>query len=111
MAKHFGTRKQGIGGGCFQTDLAVAIGIHAIVNNICWQHLHHADFSGPGTFGSCRAEFAPFVQFQRCKNLRTEQLGAAAIMRQGHQRVQRVEIALIAAVVRFKGPERQKNSA
>ena len=51
------------------------------------------------------------VEFERREDLRPEQLGPAAIVRQGHQRVQRVEVALKGTVIGLERPEGQKHTA
>jgi len=91
--------------------MPVAVAIRAVFEDVAGQHLHHADLARPGTGGARRVEIAAAEQFHRRQHLRSEQAGPAAIMRQRHQRVAGVVIALEAAVIRLEGPERQQDAA
>ena len=51
------------------------------------------------------------VEVERRQHLRLEDAGAAAIVAQRHQRVQRVEIALEAAEIGLERPERGEHAA
>ena len=90
--------------------MAVAISVHAILDNVAGQHLDHADFTRPGTGGFRWREVSLRVKLKCRKDLGAEQFRAAAVVRQSHQRIQRIKVTLIAAEVGFKGPECQQNS-
>ena len=91
--------------------MPISVTIDTIVDNILRQHLHHANLSRPSPCRFGRAKVAMLVEFERRKNLRTEKLWPAAVMAECHQRIERVEIPLIRAVIRFKRPKRQQNTA
>jgi hypothetical protein len=67
------------------------------------------DLARPGAGGGRRIEHAAPVQLDRGEDLRAEQLRAAAVMRQRHQRIGGVEIPLEAAVIGLERPERQQD--
>jgi len=91
--------------------MPVAVAIDAIAQDVIGQHLHLPDFPRPGALGARRVEIAPLLQRDRGHDLRAKQLGAAAVMRQRHQRVAGVEIALHRAEIGLKRPERQQDPA
>ena len=91
--------------------MAIAIAVHAVLEDVPGQHLHHADLARPGAGGGGRIEVTPLVELHRGEDLRPEDLGAAAVMRQRDQRVQRVEIPLESTVIGLEGPERQQHPA
>ena len=111
VLKHFATRHKRIGRRAFQIHPSVAVSVDTIVENVLRQHLHHANLTGPGPRRALRVKVAFLEKLQRRKYLWTEELRAAAIMAQRHQRIQRVEIALKSAKIGFKGPKRQKHAA
>jgi hypothetical protein len=85
--------------------MAVAIAIDAILDDVAGQHLHLADFACPGAGGAVRVEIAMADHLDGCDQLRPEQFRPAAIMRQRHQRVHGVEIALHRAEIGLQAPE------
>jgi hypothetical protein len=94
-----------------QVDMAVAIAVDAVVDDVFGQHLDHADLAGPGALGVHRVEIAVFEQFERGEDLRAEDMRAAAVMGERDQRVERVVVALEGAVIGLERPEGQQDAA
>ncbi|EPX87037.1 hypothetical protein Salmuc_03012 [Salipiger mucosus DSM 16094] len=90
--------------------MPVAVAVHAVLEDVLGQHLHHADLARPGACGAVRVEIPARVELDRGEDLRPEDLGPAAVVRERHQRVGGVEIALDGAVVGLEGPEGQQHA-
>ena len=63
----------------------------------------------PGAGGSGGIKITTFEEFDRGKYLRPKEFGPATIVGKGHQRVERVEVALIGAKIGLQRPKRQQN--
>ena len=111
ILQHAPARQQSIRNRALEQNLAISIPVDAIVQDVCGQHLHHANLTGPGTRGLCGIKAALGRQGDGGKHLRLEQFRATTIMGQGQKGVPGVEIALHRAVVGFKRPECQKHAA
>jgi hypothetical protein len=85
--------------------MSIAVAVDAVVDDVFGQHLDHADFTGPGANGVDRIEIAVLEQFECGEDLRAEDMRAAAVMGQRHQRVERVVVALERPVVGLERPE------
>ncbi len=105
MLDEFCSRQNGIGRTALDVDVAVTITIDAEGDDILRQHLYLADFAGPCARIGGRIEIAMLNHFDQREQLRAEELRAAAIMRQGYQRVAGIEIALNGAKIGLHGPE------
>ena len=106
-AQHMAAANKRICDRVLQINAAITIPVRAAVQNIFGQHLDHTNLAGPSALRLSRIKITAFVKLKRCKNLRTKQLRAPAIMRQGQQRIERVKIALIDPKIRFKCPKGQ----
>ena len=99
------SRQDRIRGAALDVDMAVAIAVDAEGDDVLGQHLHLTDFTGPCAGIGGGIEIAVLDHFDQRQQLRAEEFRAAAIMREGHQRVAGVEIALNGAEIRLHGPE------
>ncbi len=90
--------------------MPVAVAIDAVLKDIARQHLDHADLTRPGARGAGRIEVVLFIKLKRGEHLGAEQVRTAAIVGQGHQRVERVEIALKGSEIGLKRPERKEDA-
>jgi len=90
--------------------MAVAVAIHPALQDVLGQHLDHADLARPGA-GGVQREVARGMKRDGGKDLRLEEVGAAAVMGQGEEGVPCVEIALDLAEIGLEGPEGQEDAA
>jgi hypothetical protein len=65
--------------------MAVAVAVHAELDDVPGQHLDLADLTGPGAGGAVRVEVAMADHLDGRDQLRPEKFGPAAIMRQCRQ--------------------------
>ncbi len=91
--------------------MTVAIAVDTEFHDVFGQHLDHADFARPCALRGHRVEIAVPVKLQRGKDMRAEQFGAAAVMGQCDQRIERVVIALKGAEIGLEGPEGQQDAS
>ena len=110
MAQKGGGGEKRIGGRGLQPDMAVAVAIHPALQDVLGQHLDHADLARPGA-GGVQREVARGMKRDGGKDLRLEEVGAAAVMGQGEEGVPCVEIALDLAEIGLEGPEGQEDAA
>ena len=85
--------------------MPITIAILAFGHDVFWQHLNLSNFPSPSARHCRRIKITVFDHLYGCQKLWTEQMRAAAIMRQSRQRVHRVEIPLHRAVIRLKRPK------
>ena len=70
-----------------RSDMAVAVAVDPVADDVLWQHLHLADLAGPGAGRGRGIEVAVVDHLDGGDQLRAEQFRPAAVMRQRRQRV------------------------
>ena len=86
--------------------MAVAVVIDRVVEVMRRQKLRLAEFASPRTDHLACREIAAIDDLQRGDGLLLEHLGAAAVVRQRHQRRQRMQLAQFGAKTALQPPER-----
>ncbi len=99
-ADHIGRRRQHVAA-------AVAVIIHGVVEIVPRQKLRLTEFARPRADHLRHGEIAAVDDLQGCDQFGAEHVGAAAIIGERRQRLDRRQLARVGAEVAFQSPERR----